>query len=117
MFTLRVRDPFGSRGMSCVKLPSAVAFPTDPRLLDRLEQSRRALPPNSVKALWKSGERCQARPGRKVREVAARAEQELKITGAAISRLPVRAETVFALPQLVRIEELYPRSRVALGKR
>ena len=51
MFTLRVPDPFGCREVSCVKLPAAVAFPIDSQLLDRLEQSRRALPPNSVKAL------------------------------------------------------------------
>jgi hypothetical protein len=53
MFTLRVRDPFGCRGVSCVKLPAAVAFPTDDGLLRRLEASRRALPANNMKALWK----------------------------------------------------------------
>ena len=54
MFMSSVRDPFGCRGVSCVKLPSAVAFPTDGRLLQRIEESRRALPANNMKPLWKS---------------------------------------------------------------
>ena len=57
------RDPFGCRGVSCVKLPAAVAFPIDSQLLDRLEQSRRALPPNSVKPLLRSREPQHAEPG------------------------------------------------------
>lgn len=61
MFTLRARDPFGCRGVSCVKLPAAVAFPTDDGLLRRLEASRRALPPNNMKALWKVVELDRAR--------------------------------------------------------
>jgi hypothetical protein len=40
--------------VSCVKLPAAVAFPTDDRLLQRLEESRRALPANNMKPLWKT---------------------------------------------------------------
>ena len=56
MFTLRLRVPFGSHGVSCVKLPAAVAFPTDDRLLQRIEASRRALPANNMKPLWKSRE-------------------------------------------------------------
>ena len=46
-----------SRGVSCVKLPAALAFPTDGRLLQRIEESRRALPANNMKPLWKSRER------------------------------------------------------------
>jgi hypothetical protein len=57
MFTLRFRDPFGCHGVSCVKLPAAVAFPTDDRLLQRIEESRRALPSDNMKPLWKSRER------------------------------------------------------------
>jgi hypothetical protein len=57
MFTMRLRDPFGSHGVSCVKLPAAVAFPTDDRLLQRIEELRRALPANNMKPLWKSRER------------------------------------------------------------
>ena len=63
MFTLRVRDPFGCHGVSCVKLPAAVAFPTDDRLLQRIEELRRALPANNMKPLWKSRERaCSVAP-------------------------------------------------------
>ena len=54
MFSLTLRDPFGSRGVSCVKLPSAVAFPTNDRLLRRIEESRRTLPTNNMKALRKA---------------------------------------------------------------
>src|SRR5687768_14267630 len=39
MFTWRVRD---QSGVSCVKLPAAVAFPTDDRLIQRIEEARRA---------------------------------------------------------------------------
>jgi len=52
MFTLRFGVASESR-VSCVKLPAAVAFPTDDRLLKRIEESRRALPANNVKPLWK----------------------------------------------------------------
>jgi|SRR5688572_18764058 len=57
MFTLRLRDPFGSSGVSCVKLPAAVAFPTDDRLLQKIQELRRALPANNMKPLWKSRDR------------------------------------------------------------
>ncbi|HVJ30921.1 MAG TPA: hypothetical protein VNA66_11485 [Gammaproteobacteria bacterium] len=57
MFSMRFWDSFGSPGVSCVKLPAAVAFPTDGRLLQRIEESRRALPAtNNMKPLWKSRE-------------------------------------------------------------
>jgi len=56
MFSKRFWDSFGSPGVSCVKLPAAVAFPTDDRLLQRIEELRRALPPNNMKPLWKSRE-------------------------------------------------------------
>jgi len=56
MFSMRFWDSFGSPGVSCVKLPAAVAFPTDDRLLQRIKESRRALPPNNMKPLWKSRE-------------------------------------------------------------
>lgn len=54
MFTMRFRDLFGSDGVSCIKLPAAVAFPTNDRLLQRIGELRRALPANNVKPLWKS---------------------------------------------------------------
>jgi len=56
MFSMRFLGSSQSRGVSCVKLPAAVAFPTDGRLLQRIEESRRALPANNVKPLWKSRE-------------------------------------------------------------
>ena len=37
MFGFGFRDPFGSKRVSCVKVPAAVAFPTDDRLLQRLQ--------------------------------------------------------------------------------
>jgi hypothetical protein len=51
MFHTRVRAFLTSGGAACIKLPAAVAFPTDARLLERIETSRRALPLNSVKPL------------------------------------------------------------------
>jgi hypothetical protein len=51
MFSFRVRAFSMNGGAACVKLPAAVAFPTDARLLERIETSRRALPLNSVKPL------------------------------------------------------------------
>ena len=62
MFSMRFWDSFGSHGVSCVKLPAAVAFPTDGRLLQRIEESRRALPANNMKPLWKSRELAVAPP-------------------------------------------------------
>jgi hypothetical protein len=56
MFSMRFWDSFGSHRVSCVKLPAAVAFPTDGRLLQRIEEQRRALPANNMKPLWKSRE-------------------------------------------------------------
>jgi hypothetical protein len=56
MFTMRFRDLFGSDGVSCIKLPAAVAFPTDDRLLQRIGELRRALPANNVKPLLKCRE-------------------------------------------------------------
>jgi hypothetical protein len=118
MFTWHVRDPFGSRAVSCVKLPAAVAFPTDDRLLQRIENSRRALPPNSIKALWRSRERdCSAGAG-SLRaghdEVPLRSGADLVL--AAIDRAPARG-TQWMLPQTVHIEDVYARSRVAVGQR
>jgi hypothetical protein len=80
-----------------VKLPAAVAFPTDDRLIKRLEESRRALPPNSMKAL------------RKRRE-------PLNVVAESVQRVR-GAEARPAALQLVRIDELYLRSKVALGQR
>ena len=116
MFTLRVPDPFGCRGVSCVKLPAAVAFPIDSQLLDRLERSRRALPPNSVKPLLEES--------RAAGDGAAAAQRPLEV-GVPIHaqerrrsrndrRFPVSAES--RLRQLVRAEPVYARRQVALGQ-
>ena len=51
VFHIRVRAFAASGGAPCIKLPAAVAFPTDARLLERIDASRRALPLNSVKPL------------------------------------------------------------------
>ena len=56
MFSMRFWRSFGSHGVSCVKLPAGVAFPTDGRLLQRIETSRRALPMDNMKPLRKSRE-------------------------------------------------------------
>ena len=57
MFSMRFLSTSQSRGVACVKLPAAVAFPTDGRLLQRIEESRRALPANNIKPLLKRRER------------------------------------------------------------
>jgi hypothetical protein len=114
MFTLGVRDPLGCRGVTCVKLPAKVAFPIDSQLLDRLERSRRALPPNSMKALWRSrAPQCsKAEPAQRPLELDARPARE---SGhATIERFPVRVES--RLRQLGRVEQLYARSKLALGQ-
>ena len=115
MFTWRIRDPFGSQGVSCVKLPAAVEFPTDDRLLQRLEASRRALPPNSVKALWRArGLECSAAPS----ALHLHDDVRLKL-GAGI---PAELESLaprgapWTLPQSVHIEDVYARSRVAVQR-
>ena len=72
MFSMRFRGSFGSTGVSCVKLPAAVAFPTDGRLLQRIEESRRALPANNMKPLWKSRELAVERVDHEIASPAAR---------------------------------------------
>lgn len=96
MFTFNIRDPFGCRGVSCVKLPAAVAFPTDDRLIKRLEESRRALPQNNMKPL------------RKYREPPS--------TVPVVHRVREPDSRPVAL-QLVRVDELYLRNKVVLGQR
>src|SRR5512134_4027594 len=101
MFTWRVRDPF----VSCVKLPATVAFPTDDRLLQRIEESRRALPPNSMKALRNI-------QGRKPMVTqswrdADGVDAQLRLLGAelapAVERTPARSWT---LPPTVHVEDV-----------
>jgi hypothetical protein len=118
MFTLRVRDPLWGRGVSCVKLPAAVAFPIDSQLLDRLEQSRRALPPNSVKALWKTRapDHSEAQPAeQRPLEGEARSTRATDVAHATVERFPARVES--GLRKLVRMEQIYARTSVALAQR
>ena len=84
MFTLRFRDPFGSHGVPCVKLPAAVAFPTDDRLLQRIEQSRRALPANNMKPLWKSRERASALQRSEPKKRAVEKQPMIKVSSGAL---------------------------------
>ena len=58
MFNLRVRAFSGVGGAACIRLPAAVAFPTDDKLIERIETSRKALPPNNVKSLRRPTPRC-----------------------------------------------------------
>jgi hypothetical protein len=51
MFSSNGRNPFACRGVGFVKLPATAAFPTDDKLLRRIEEARRALPRDSIKAL------------------------------------------------------------------
>lgn len=90
MFTMRFWDSFGSHGVSCVKLPAAVAFPTDGRLLQRIEELRRALPANNMKPLWKSRELTPA--ARAPRERCVESPTLINVSLATVDRLPARAE-------------------------
>jgi hypothetical protein len=93
MFSMRIWDSFGSRGVSCVKLPAAVAFPTDGRLLQRIEESRRALPAtNNMKPLWKSrGPGCSPVSPAPCDGGVGR-PSIISVSLAAVDRLPARAE-------------------------
>jgi len=51
MLSLRVRAFSNVGGAPFIRLPAAVAFPTDVKLLERIETSRKALPANSIKPL------------------------------------------------------------------
>jgi hypothetical protein len=102
MFTLRLRDPFGSHGVSCVKLPAAVAFPTDDRLLQRIEDLRRALPANNMKPLWKSRERASAPAPSEPRVRDVEVQPTMKVSLGALDMFPVRIEPRPASPQPVQ---------------
>lgn len=112
MFSLRGRDPFGCHGVSCVKLPAAVAFPTDERLLKRIEESRRALPLNNIKTLRTTRSSIGALPA----EVRAEAQPKPKMTvvSANVERLPTRGG--WTLPQRLHVEDVYARSRLAAAQ-
>jgi hypothetical protein len=112
MFTL-LRDRFGSAQVSCVKLPAAVAFPTDDRLLQRIEEARRALPRNNMKALWHSRAReCVVhRPELRANEADLQLRPRAEFAPAAIERVRVaRAELRSTLS---RMNQLYSSGRAA----
>jgi hypothetical protein len=50
MFNFRMR-PWSAKNPACIRVPAAVEFPTDIKLLERIELSRAALPLNSIKPL------------------------------------------------------------------
>ena len=111
MFTLRVQNPFASHGVSCVKLPAAVAFPTDDRLLKRIEEARRVLPQNNMKPLWRSRD-LECDESSLETDVAAPPPSDAA-THATLQRFrEARAEL---RSTLVRREELYPRRRAAVS--
>ena len=115
MFTLRGRDPFGCQGVSCVKLPATVAFPTDDRLLQRIEESRRALPRNNMKALRRSrdSDSAELRPELEVREIQTQPLSLTDVSRANFERF--RAARAELRSTLSHMRQLYPRNRVAVS--
>jgi hypothetical protein len=75
--------------VSCVKLPAAVAFPTDDRLLQRIEESRRALPADNMKSLRKSRD-ASSPAGPRERDVAT--QSMTKVSLGALDLFPMRIE-------------------------
>jgi hypothetical protein len=96
-----------------VKLPATVAFPTDDRLLQRIEASRRALPRNNMKALWRSrADAAELRPELRTRELDLQPPPRSDDAHASFERFQAaRAELRSTLSQM---EQLYPRGRVAV---
>jgi hypothetical protein len=92
--------------VSCVKLPAAVAFPTDDRLLQRIEELRRALPANNVKPLWKSRERASS-PASETCEPDVELQPMIAVSLEALDLIPVRTPNAEAHTRVV------PLARVA----
>jgi hypothetical protein len=107
MFGSNGRKPFTCRGVGCVKLPATAAFPTDDKLLQRIEEARRALPRNSMKAL------------RRVPQTGDPKWVSELLTPSAGAEEALRADAAHAAIQRFRAAgtdlELYPRSRAAAG--
>ena len=114
MFTLRSRDPFGCHGVSCVKLPATVAFPTDDRLLQRIEESRRALPRNNMKALWRSRESDSVEMGPELRMRELDLQPRSDVARAGYERF--RAARAQLRSTLSHMKALYPRDGVAVHR-
>ncbi|HUQ51702.1 MAG TPA: hypothetical protein VM692_05740 [Gammaproteobacteria bacterium] len=99
--------------MSCVKLPATVAFPTDDRLLQRIEASRRALPRNNMKPLWHSRdpECSELRPELRMHEVELQPQPRVDASRGTFERFQAaRAELRSTLSHM---KQLYPRNRIA----
>lgn len=113
MFNSNSRNPFTCRGVGCVKLPATAAFPTDDKLLQRIEEARRALPRNSVKALHRAP---QAEHADLVSELLTPGDEREAQTRTDAVRAAIRraahAELGSAFP---RIEALARRGRSAAG--
>jgi hypothetical protein len=113
MFSLRGRDPFGCHGISCVKVPAAVAFPADERLLKRIEESRRALPLNNIKTLRTTRSSAAVPPAPEVCAEAA-PKPKIAVVSANVERLPARGG--WTLPHRLHVEDVYARSRIAAAQ-
>jgi hypothetical protein len=115
MFSSNGRNPFASRGLGCVKLPATAAFPTDDKLLQRIEQARRALPRDSIKALRRVPQVDQAVlvSDLLTASVVSDEQSRAEVARAAVQRFRV-VGTELGSP-LLEIEELYPRGKAAAG--
>jgi hypothetical protein len=115
MFGFNGRNPFVCQGVGCVKLPATAAFPTDDKLLQRIERARRALPRDSIKALRRAPQLEQAELVSELltRSLEAEPQSRTVVDSAALQRLRVaRAELGSTF---LPIEELYPRGSAAAG--
>jgi hypothetical protein len=107
MFGSNGRKPFTCRGLGCVKLPATAAFPTDDKLLQRIEEARRALPRNSMKALRRVPHEGDAKWVSELLTPSAGADEELRADAARAAIQRFRAASTE--------RELYPRGRAAAG--
>jgi hypothetical protein len=113
MFSSNGRNPFACQGVGCVKLPATAAFPTDDKLLQRIEEARRALPRDSVKALRRAP---QAENTDLVSELLTpSAEQDAQARANALRAAIQRAARAELAPTSLRIEALSLRGRAAAG--
>ncbi len=114
MFNSNGRNLLASR-IGCVKLPATAAFPTDDKLLQRIEQARRALPRNSMKALWRAPQAENAELVSELLTPRAEAEAEARTAAARAAVERLRAARAELGSTLIRLDELYPHGRSAAG--
>lgn len=115
MFKSHIRNPFSCRGVGCVKLPATAAFPTDDKLLQRIDAARRALPRNSMKALWRAPQADNAQLVSELLTPSAQAEAEARTAAARAALERVRAARAELGSSLIRLAGQYPRGRSATG--